>query len=201
MPLKSKLIPDVLQGFKDGFDKMGKKPLSIYSDMEGAFVSNEVKKYFEDNNIKPITTLTHAPIAERTIRTIKAMIDKRQEKEYKPWYDYLFPVLITYNNKLVHSSTKMTPQDARKPINSIAVKINLERLRKTNRKYEALEEGDTVRYFKKKDKLDKERVSTWSTNKYEVEEVINKNNQTFYKTSAPHHDKLYLRHELLKVHT
>jgi hypothetical protein len=201
IPIKSKLIPDVLQGFKDAFKKMGRLPESVYSDMEGSFVSNEVKKYFADNNIKSITTLTHAAIVERTILTIKMMITKRQEKEYKPWYEYLFPVLLTYNNKMVHSSTKFTPVEARRPINSIAVKINLERLRKSDRKYEALEIGDTVRYFRKKDKLDKQHISTWSTNKYEIEEIINQNNQTFYKTSAPHHDKLYLRHELLKVHT
>ena len=59
----------------------------------------------------------------------------------------------------------------------------------------------TIRYFKKKGALDKERISTWSNNKYQVEEIINQNNQTFYRTSGPHHDKLYLRQELLKGHT
>ena len=122
----------------------------MYSDNEGAFVSNEVQQYFKDNNIRSLTTLTHAPIAERTIRTIKHMIDKRQDHDNKPWYDILFSVLLTYNNKLKHSSTKMTPVEARRPINTIAVKINLERLRHMDRKYPPLQVGDTVKYYRKK---------------------------------------------------
>ena len=50
---------------------MGGKPETIYSDIEGAFVSNEIQKYFRDNNVRHITTLSHAPVAERSIRTIK----------------------------------------------------------------------------------------------------------------------------------
>ena len=199
IPLKSKLTLDVLQGFKDGIEKMKGKPATVYSDNEGAFVSNEVQKYFKDNNIRSLTTLTHAPIAERTIRTIKNMIDKRQDHDNKPWYDILFSVLLTYNNKLKHSSTKMTPVEARRPINTIAVKINLERLRHMDRKYPPLEAGDTVKYYRKKDKLDKERISTWSKNSYEIEDILEDRGQTFYKTTAPHHNKLYLRHELLKI--
>ena len=52
IPLKSKLTLDVLRGFKDGIEKMKGKPATLYSDNEGAFVSNEVQKYFKDNNIR-----------------------------------------------------------------------------------------------------------------------------------------------------
>ena len=67
--IKSKQIPDILEAIKEDVRKMGKKPETIYSDNEGAFVSNEIQKYFKDNNIRHITTLTHAPVAERQIRT------------------------------------------------------------------------------------------------------------------------------------
>jgi hypothetical protein len=199
IPLKTKQPADVLQGFKDGFEKMKGKPESVYSDNEGAFVSNEVQKYFKDEGIRHLTTLTHAPVAERTIRTIKDMIYKRMERDKKPWYDLLFTVLTTYNFKMQHKSTKMTPADARQGINTVAVKMNLERLRVTNRKYPQLQVGDSVKYYKKKDKLDKERVGVWSKSAYEVLEIVHDRGQTFYKTTAPHHKKLYLRHELLKV--
>ena len=58
---------------------MGHKPETIYSDIEGAFVSNHIQKYFQDNNIRHLTTLGHAPVEERAIRTIKDMIYKRVE--------------------------------------------------------------------------------------------------------------------------
>ena len=198
IPIKSKLIPDVLQGLKDVIVKMKGKPETIYSDNEGALNSTIVQNYFKEENIRHLTTLSHAPVAERTIRTIKDMIYKRMGNTNKPWYDLLFPVLLTYNAKQVHSSTKMTPDEARKNTNTIAVKINLERQRHSTRSYPELHVGDTVKYFKKKDKLDKERISVWSKNTYEVQEIVEDRGQSFYRTTGPH-SKLYLRHELLKV--
>ena len=88
------------------------KPQTIYSDNEGAFVSNEIPKYSKDQNIRHLTTMSHAPVAERQIRTIKAMIYKRYEHEPKPRHELLYPVLLTYNHKLIHSVTKFTPADA-----------------------------------------------------------------------------------------
>ena len=41
------------------------KPSSIYCDVEGAFVSNTVKKYLNYNHVKLIKTNGHAPVAER----------------------------------------------------------------------------------------------------------------------------------------
>ena len=42
VPVKSKQIPDVLNAIQEYMGKMSGKPLTIYSDSEGAFVSNEV---------------------------------------------------------------------------------------------------------------------------------------------------------------
>ena len=39
------------------------------------------------------------------------------------------------------------------------------------RKYPDVKVGDHVRVYKKKDKLDKERISVWSKPKYEVEDI------------------------------
>ena len=58
-------------------------PTSVYCDVEGAFVSNIVKKYLNDNNVKLITTNGHAPIAERQIRTLKNMVCQRLERTNK----------------------------------------------------------------------------------------------------------------------
>ena len=91
-------------------------------------------KYFKENKIRHIITLSHAPVAERTIRTIKALIYKRVEKSGEKWHEVLFAVLLTYNQKLVHSSTKFTPAEAMKPQNHLDVKLNLELRAKHKRK-------------------------------------------------------------------
>ena len=126
IPLKINKIHDVAIAIKKGIEKMGGKPKTIYSDNEGAFVSNQIQKYFKENNIRHITTLSHAPVAERTIRTIKAMIYKRVEKSGEKWHEVLYAVLLTYNHKLVHSATKFTPAEAMKPQNHLDVKLNLQ---------------------------------------------------------------------------
>ena len=157
--VKSKQIPDVVEAIKQDIQKMGGKPQTIYSDNEGAFVSDEIQKFFKDNNIRHITTLTHAPVAERQIRTIKSMIYQRVEKTGQKWYDILGSVLLVYNNKMVHSAIKMTPNEARQPTNELNVKLNLQLNRTKLRKYPTVSVGDTVRLYRKKDKLDKERKS------------------------------------------
>ena len=180
--LKSKEIPDVLGAIKRCIDAMGGKPESIYSDEEGAFVSNEVQTYLKDINVRHIVTLSHAPVAERQIRTMKDMIYKRIEHSKKEWYEVVEAVLDTYNNKLVHSVSKMTPANAMKDSNRGEVKFNLELKAKHTRKYPTISIDDEVRIFKKKDKLDKDRISNWSAKKYKVIGIETSMGQQFLLT-------------------
>ena len=197
IPLKTNKIHDVAVAIEEGIQKMGGKPKSIYSDNEGAFVSNELQKYFKDNNIRHITTLSHAPVAERTIRTIKAMIYKRVEKTGEKWHEVLGAVLLTYNRKLVHSSTKFTPVEAMKPENHLDVKLNLELRAKHTRKYPEVKVGDYVKVYRKKDKLDKERLSLWSKDRFKVVDIVESMGQPFYKLEG--RPKLVQRSEILLV--
>ena len=43
VPVKTKQIPDVAVAIQQAITKMGAKPQTIYSDNEGAFVSNEIQ--------------------------------------------------------------------------------------------------------------------------------------------------------------
>ena len=149
----SKQWPDVLEGIKKLIPMMGGKPKSIYSDDEGAFNSKEIQKYFNDEGIRHLVTRSHAPVAERQIRTFKNMIYKRLEapkNEGKQWFDLLDPVLVTYNRQRVHSSTQMTPHEARQNNNQQSVKFNLELKRQHGRKYPEISVGDIVKVYKKK---------------------------------------------------
>ena len=91
----------------------------------------------------------------------------------------------------------MTPNEARKKHNNFHVKLNLELKAKFTRKYPTITVGDSVKVFKKKDKLDKERVSNWTKESYKVEEITESIGQPFYKLEG--RPKPLMRNEILLV--
>ena len=181
IPIKSKTIPELSEGIKTIISKMG-KPESIYSDNEGSWsLGTEIDKYFKDEGIKHIITLSHAAFAERAIRTIKGEIYKRVKiPSDTNWSDILYQILIKYNYKSIHSGTGSTPIEAEKQHNQFNVKFNMEKQRSNTRKYPDIEVGDYCRVHKSKDKLDKEHISTWSDKKYKVIKITNTFNQKRY---------------------
>ena len=198
--LKSKSEGDVAAGLIECFYKMLKKPKILYTDDEGALNSNAIQKYLKDENIKHIITRSHAAYAERAVRTFKDMLYKRVEHSKDKNLQrnsLIYEVLLTYNNKLKHSITKHTPDDARKVDNEFNVGINLLLNKQRTRIYPILSEGDKVKILRKKKKGEKERHSVWSDNLYEVEAITKSLNITFFKLKSL--DRLYLRNELLKV--
>jgi len=182
IPFKTKQTPEILECIKTGIKGMGGKPETFYTDNEGSFNSKEIQAYFRDNNIRWLSTNTHAGVVERLIRTIKNYIYKRAEHFKKPWHDFIYPSMLTYNHKSVHSVTKHTPDDARKPANEFKVRLNLLINKKHNRLYPELNVHDKVKIYKKKDlKHKKERFSVWSANSYEVESIMESHGQKFYR--------------------
>ena len=45
--------------------------------------------------------------------------------ENPQWIDFVYQIMLTYNNKMVHSSINMTPAEATKPSNAIDAKLIL----------------------------------------------------------------------------
>ena len=123
------------------------------------------------------------------------MVYQRVEKTGQKWHEVLFPVLLTYNNKTEHSTTKMTPKEAMKPENQFTVKLNLELKRINSRIYPNINIGDFVKVYKKKDELDKERKSLWSKENYKVEGITESMGQKFYKLEGK--PKALMRGEIL----
>ena len=153
------------------------EPQTLYTDDEGGMRDQLIQNYLKDQHIRHIVTRSHAAVAERTIRTIKAMIDKRLEtaekrdNQNKRWVDVLYPVLVTYIQNNKHSSTNMTPKEAMIPANKIQVKANLEMKRKHTRIYPDSNVGDYVKIYNKNNKMDKERIPVWSKENYLVESI------------------------------
>jgi hypothetical protein len=198
------------------------KPKLIYSDNETAWSTGALPKYFEEHNIKHYITRNHAQFAERFIRTYKAMLYKRidskkreevqsfktpkkakdqeedeDELEEPQWYLFNHQILTTYNNMLIHSSTKMTPQDATKNSNQLTVKHNLELKARVNRRYPELKVGDTVKRYKKILPGEKERVGRWEKETRTVVSIKTELGQKYYTTDKE--TRQYTRGELLKV--
>ena len=53
------------------------KPKQLYSDEESSFRANVFFRYLNGNDIKHIQTSTHAPSAERFVRTFKDNLYRR----------------------------------------------------------------------------------------------------------------------------
>ena len=108
------------------------------------------------------------------------MINLRIKHNNKSWKDVLFEVLLTYNNREVHSSTGMTPKEAALKQNTLQVKLNLELHRVSKRKYPDINVDDEVKLYKKKDKFDKENKSVWLPTKHKVALITESFGQKYY---------------------
>ena len=200
IPIKAKTIQPVFDALTLGIQKMSNTthtiyPHSLYSDDEGALNSNEIQNYLSEHKIKHIVTRSHANVAERTIGTIKSMIYKRIGKTKTRWIDVLYPVLLTYNFKLKHSTIGMTPAEARKPENKFDVKMRLEMHRVHKRRYPDVHVGDKVKMYQKKDTFHKQHISVWTDNAYEVTNISEFDGQQFYHVRG--RNKALLRSEIL----
>ena len=197
IPIASKETPDVIAGMMEGFQKMGGKPKCIYSDNEGALGSSLFDEFCESHKVKLITTRTHAWGAERFIRTLKDMINKRIENTEKTWKDVLFEVLLTYNNKNVHTATGLTPDQAKLDKYRLQVKMNLELHRISQRRYPTVDVNDKVKLYKQKGRFDKENTSVWLPQTHTIALITESMGQKFYHITG--HKKPFLRHEILKI--
>ena len=203
IPIKSKQPPDILAGVMEGMQKMKGKPEIIYSDEEGSLYNKTVEDYFKEEGIELYRTRGHPNFAERFIRTYKDMLYKRVEKDEKEgkdniqWIDYNFEILLTYNNKMEHSSIGMTPAEALKEKNNYKVKMKMATEATRTRKYPEINIGDEVKIYRKKAITEKERSSNWLPAKYKVERIEKKLGQTYFYLE--HNTRPFLRFEILKV--
>ena len=198
--IKSKNEGDIASALLECLNKMGKNPEIIYTDDETSLSSKSIQDYLKEKNIKHIISRGHAWFAERAVRSFKDALYKRidnTKNENPQWTDFIYEILLSYNNKLKHSSTKFTPNEARNQKNELNVKLNLTLHKKHTRTYPILEIGSKVKIYRKKRTGEKERTSNWSENIYEVEKISQSLGQTFFKLNGI--DRQYTRNELLKI--
>ena len=203
VPIKSKDTSDVIAGTMEALQGMKAKPKLIYTDDERAIASSDFKEYVESEGIELYRTRGHPAFAERFIRTFKDKLFKRVEadekkgKENIDWTSYLLEIMLTYNNKDIHSSIGQTPNEARKKKNEYKSVLNVSMRAKKERTYPELKVGDKVRILRKKAITEKERTSHFLKGEYTVEEITRKLGQPYFKLSD--YPRPLLRHDLVKV--
>lgn len=195
-PIDRKKVSSWKKALEAIFKKMG-TPKCIYADSDASLLATDMSAYLKKKGIELITTKRHASIAERTIRTIKAELDAKIEKNPQIWTDYLPGVLEEYNQRKVHKTIGMTPAQATEEKNEFKVRNNLEIHRVIKRDQPELHVDDKVRMYKKKGTFDKERVPSWVEGYYRVKKIQNVLGQNLYKLND--HDRLVLRSDLLKL--
>ena len=165
VPIKSKETTDVVSATMEALQKMGAKPKMIYTDDEKAIASSDFKQYVEDEGIELYRTRGHPAFSERFIRTFKDKLFKRIEADEKKgkkdidWRDYILEIMLTYNNKDIHSSIGQTPNEARKKKNEYKSVLNVSVKAKKEKMYPELNVGDKVKILRKKAITEKERTS------------------------------------------
>ena len=203
IPIKSKSEGDVASALIEGFNKMGGVCRLLYTDDEGALNTKSIQDYLKEKGVEHYTTRTHAAFSEVAIKTFKRMLynrvdaDEKKDKNNIQWTDYIMEILLTYNNKLVSSITKMTPLEARRHKNEFEVKLNISMKAKHSRIYPNIEVGDKVKIRRKKGIAEKQQTSHWLKSAHTVERIEEKLGQKYYHVSD--FPKPLLRHEMLKL--
>ena len=203
VPIKSKDTYDVIEGTKEALKKMGEKPQLIYTDDERAIAGEDFQEFVEGEGIKLYRTRNHPAFAERFIRTFKDKLFKRVEadekkgKENIQWIDYIFEIMLTYNNKDIHSAIGMTPNKARNKDNEFRARLNILMKARKEKLYPEIKVGDKVKIIRKKAITEKERTSNFLQGEYTVEEITQSLGQTYFRMAD--YPRKLMRHELLKV--
>jgi hypothetical protein len=179
--LEGKSGEDCASGIMESIEKMRltgiKKPEIIYTDDDTGFSSDALKLWYLQQNIKHYITRNHAQFAERFIRTFKALLYVRLESDMKKgkvnpqWHTYIWDMMLVYTIRLIHTTTKMTPENAKKQTNQVDVKAAMKLKATRNRKYPPLDVGDTVKIQKKREPGEKDRVSRWSVQTFKVNNI------------------------------
>ena len=172
IPLKNKNALTIKVSFEKILISSKRKPGLIESDRGKEFYNNIFQDFLNKNNIKIYSrnTSVGAVSAERFNRTIRNLLKKPVfEKGDSNWIDILDTITKQYNNR-IHSSTKLSPEDASLKKNEGFVYKNLlDKRKKIKPKYQI---NDLVRTADLKTTFSKSDMTNWSYKLYKITEII-----------------------------
>lgn len=124
VPLRSKTAEATMAAMQVVLDEVGGEPPNhIWADLERAWYGKHWGQALRDNGVELYTTYSQVGVApvERLIRTLKNRLWPLMEEagSYR-WMELLPRVVADYNNT-VHSALGMTPTEAQRPENEVAL--------------------------------------------------------------------------------
>ena len=111
------------------------------------------------------------------------------------WVKHISSIIKKYNST-EHTTTQTKPNEAGKKENHLWVSWHLQNAAKKNRKYPDIKDGDMVRYKLKPSIGTKGHEPKWSSTRHKV---VGKPTNNQYFIPSVNKNKVWLRHELLKV--
>ena len=172
IPLKNKYSQTITNEFSNILSTSKRKPIKIESDRGTEFYNSIFQNFLKSKNIRHYSRYTDKgpSIAERVIRTLRNLLKKPVfEKGKADWLSELPSVVKKYNNT-IHSSIKMTPNQASKKSNQKLVYNNLKDNREVLKPKFNL--GQLVRTADIKRVFSKGDSTNWSYKLYTITEVI-----------------------------
>ena len=155
VPMKNKRQDTAIEALKKVFAKV--KPKTLMTDAGGEFTGRNVKRFLREEDVKHYTPGSDVKCAgvERFNKTLQRKMYHYMTSAGTDRYIDALPQLVLSYNKSVHSRLKMTPLQAERAVNDLAVKDMLnryylsffDRKRKKKLKFAV---GDTVRVSKLK---------------------------------------------------
>ena len=172
IPLKNKHRQTITDEFSYILTTSKRKPLKIESDRATEFYNSIFQNFLKSKNSHHFSRYTDKgpSIAERVIKTLRNLLKKPVfEKGNADWLSELPSVVKKYNNT-IHSSIKITPNQASKKVNERKVYYNLKDKRsKLNPKFKL---GQLVRTADFKKVFSKGDSTNYSYKLYFITEAI-----------------------------
>ena len=172
IPLKNKYSQTITNEFSNILTKSKRSPIKLEPDRGSEWYNSIFQNFLKSKSIHHNSGYTDKgpSIAERVIQTVRNLLKKPVfEKGNADWLSELPSVIKKYNNT-IHSSIKMTPNQASKKSNERKGYSNLKDKREIRKpKYKL---GDLVRTAVIKRVFSKGDTTNWSYNLYTITEVI-----------------------------
>ena len=191
-PLKNKGGEAVAEGLKEMFSEAPKIPRKVQTDAGKEFYNKHVQELFKKHHVRHFTSQNteKAQIVERLNRTLKERINKYfQHRNNKKWIDIYKPIVQSYN-KSNHSAIGRAPVDVTRETEGLTrgklyygegriYKPQLPLLK--DRKNMTITKGAYVRLLKAKRTFEKGYTRRWTTEVFQISEVLSREQPTRYK--------------------
>jgi transposase InsO family protein len=170
-PLKTKRPSEVKKAFGTIFARSGRKPWRVFSDRGLEFVANEMRQFFEINDIRKFEVQTspviHCGMVERANRTIKSRLYKYfTDKKTQRWIDVIQQIVDDLNHSY-HRMIKMRPVDVVLDNENDVRKAEL-RGHKRKARYSV---GDTARIERSKHVFEKGYLNNFTEEIFKISRV------------------------------